>query len=1282
MKSKIFLVFVALLLLLVTSASDSINNIDVSIWNELEESSFVYSEHDPIVISSNEDFESQGWPGTGIESNPYLIEGLNITSDGICVNISDTTSHFIITNCIITSDTPSDKNGIHIQNVTHGVVRDSIIEWHGHGLYLNSSAGFVLINNTANQNSIDGFYIDHSDHCILRENVVDYDYGGLANGFVIFYSSNCSIIDCDASWLPNNGFFLTDSMNCQVINCTANYNSDYGFMIRRSNNCTLSGNTANNNLEIGFYFYYSDNCTAMCNIVNNNSENGFYLFESNGCLLEENEAYSNKQAIFIDFSFDCNMTKNIMYGCETGVIVQYSNQISFSNNQILDNTLNGVHIYYSENCTLANNNASINGVNGFYIVSSSFIDLITNFVTLNGQDGIRFEMTNDSQLIMNSLLNNSESGAFFYSSPNRCGIINNSILFNKWGLFLQESPETNISYNYLYENIRGGLVLWGSSYCSINQNRFERDGIYIVDAGPESSWNHTFTGNTVNEKPIGYFLGESDLEMDGGAFSQIIIASSNNVTIRNGTFDDGDRGVQIGFSTNCTIINSTANGNTVGIWLYQSEFCNVINCTIEDNTERGVSAYSNLNFSLKESTLRGNDYYTVLLFGSQNAKVISNYIVDNLGDGIHIPAECNGSEIINNTICGNRRGIHISSHKLVIHANFIAHNIWANVYVWSIYNVEITNNTIIGSASKGIFLEGMCESNQIHYNKIGWNLDGNIDDSNTQSNWDDGLSLGNYWDDYTGIGTYSIQGSAGSVDNLPQKLIDFTAPSINEHSDFSFERGSVGNSIEWDARDDFPKNYTIFNNGEIISQKKWYGFNISFCLDQLEFGIHNITVQVYDFGGSFALDSVNVSVLDSILPSIDGPSYKSVSEGSIGNNITWLTSDYSPSTYAIYINNTNVFSDVWIKDVISYLIDHLTLGEYNITLELYDMAMNKMTDTVWVSIVDVTVPTIDTSPDVEYVIGMVNQWITWTVYDLHPNNYTIFLNDSILIQDDWYDLSITINIDGLEVGTYNYTVLLVDSSGNANTDTVLVFVNQDTSPPEIDNPSNIIIEEGSVGNSIIWHPTDLNPSYYEVYRNRTLRFSDTWNGSQINVSLDDLPMGIYNFTLIVLDASGTRANDTVFVTVLDITFPVIDSPQDIEYEERTTNHSIMWSPSDTHPHFYEIYCNNSLIETGNWNGSQIFISIDGLDSDWYNYTLVVHDICGNSASDQVIVIVFESIATTTTIPTTTTGTTTTDVTNTTYETNTGIEQLLSIITIGSLIFVVAVLFLVFHSRKS
>jgi hypothetical protein len=118
--------------------------------------------------------------------------------------------------------------------------------------------------------------------------------------------------------------------------------------------------------------------------------------------------------------------------------------------------------------------------------------------------------------------------------------------------------------------------------------------------------------------------------------------------------------------------------------------------------------------------------------------------------------------------------------------------------------------------------------------------------------------------------------------------------------------------------------------------------------------------------------------------------------------------------------------------------------------------------------------------------------------------------------------------------------------------------------------------------------------------------------------------------------------------------PEIDSPADIPYYVGDTGHSITWNPTDEHPVRYEILRNGVSIRTGGWNSTIeiISISVDGLGIGSWNYTIIVTDSGGNSATDTVFVIVSESSTTPITTTTTETTTTTTTETSTTSTTNT------------------------------
>ena len=95
-----------------------------------------YDTHAPFNVTSNSDFETQGWPGNGSAISPYRIQNLNITSttNSTCIWISNTTSHFIIEDCWFTSTI--DNYGLHqslgpitLTNVSNGKVeRNQIVD--------------------------------------------------------------------------------------------------------------------------------------------------------------------------------------------------------------------------------------------------------------------------------------------------------------------------------------------------------------------------------------------------------------------------------------------------------------------------------------------------------------------------------------------------------------------------------------------------------------------------------------------------------------------------------------------------------------------------------------------------------------------------------------------------------------------------------------------------------------------------------------------------------------------------------------------------------------------------------------------------------------------------------------------------------------------------------------------------------------------------------------------------------------------------------------------------
>ena len=180
--------------------------------------------------------------------------------------------------------------------------------------------------------------------------------------------------------------------------------------------------------------------------------------------------------------------------------------------------------------------------------------------------------------------------------------------------------------------------------------------------------------------------------------------------------------------------------------------------------------------------------------------------------------------------------------------------------------------------------------------------------------------------------------------------------------------------------------------------------------------------------------------------------------------------------------------------------------------------------------------------------------------------------------------------------------------------------------PSISNPDDIEYEAGTTGHSIAWTTHNFTPITYELYRDETLWNSATLETSEINISVDGLDPGIYNYSVKVYGSDDAILTNSVFVTVVDTTAPTSSSPQDIQYIESETGNSITWTASDLYPATYEIKRNGTLIQSGEWNitSSSVILSVDGYTTGVYVLEITLVDESGNFESDVVIVTVLPS----------------------------------------------------------
>ncbi len=133
-----------------------------------------YVDHEPIRIVNNTDFAAQageeGWPGAGIEGDPYVIEGYKIKAeDGYAINISDVTAYFIVRDCYLYNDSKRGI-GLHLVNTQNGMLANNTVYKHRYGIRLYNSSDNIIFNNDAETNAYQGIILTYhsSDNRVVH----------------------------------------------------------------------------------------------------------------------------------------------------------------------------------------------------------------------------------------------------------------------------------------------------------------------------------------------------------------------------------------------------------------------------------------------------------------------------------------------------------------------------------------------------------------------------------------------------------------------------------------------------------------------------------------------------------------------------------------------------------------------------------------------------------------------------------------------------------------------------------------------------------------------------------------------------------------------------------------------------------------------------------------------------------------------------------------------------------------------------------------------------------
>ncbi len=109
-------------------------------------------------------------------------------------------------------------------------------------------------------------------------------------------------------------------------------------------------------------------------------------------------------------------------------------------------------------------------------------------------------------------------------------------------------------------------------------------------------------------------------------------------------------------------------------------------------------------------------------------------------------------------------------------------------------------------------------------------------------------------------------------------------------------------------------------------------------------------------------------------------------------------------------------------------------------------------------LVDTILPELSDETDIVYIRGETGNVLSWSCSDEYPFRYVIYRNSETHRIRNWYGNDISINVDNLNFGAYNFTIVVRDAAGNEVSHSLYVHVTMDM----FGGQATVIILGGSV----------------------------------------------------------------------------------------------------------------------------------------------------------------------------------------------------------------------------
>ncbi|MBD3158724.1 MAG: hypothetical protein GF309_08055 [Candidatus Lokiarchaeota archaeon] len=836
-----------------------------------------YTNHGPITIIDDANFTDYGFPGNGSQSNPYIIEGYNITTDGDCIYIENVQSHFEIRGNLLASATT--KAGWGVRIVTTGnhslVYNNTVVDKNrgigameapvdiinntvdspNSGIYCFRPEGIVENNTVSNIPGGYGIRVWQGNDITVRNNTVT-DVMSVHGGLSLYYSTDINVVE---NTFVRSGIELTlttveaharHNFTDNVINGlplaylwnTSGTDLDvngYGqVIVANSTDITLRNGAINETIS-GIQIWNSENITGV-DLVFGNNDQAVSVHYSENILVTNSTFENNNRGVKLASSISSNVSgstftgslgysietssstqeslfkNNSFYGASIGILLAHDN-MSVINNRFFDCDYS-IRGFNSKNVTVRGNYVTGTTFSAMYLYNTVNYTIIQNEVINNNQKGIELSgaSSEDNRVYHNYI---------GWNTPNAYDTGTNNV----W------DDDVNVG-NYWHDYSGSGTYSISGTAGAID--RYPSIIRPIVSAPANISYEEGMTGNNITWGALSYDPDQYTVLRNGTSVADSSWAGED-ITV---STDGLSAGL---YNFTVTVLNSAGAKSNDTVWVH-----------VIASSAPHIDSPSDRSFA--EGTLclhltwTANDDFPATYTVFKNSTVFDSGV-------------WNSSEIRISL-----DGLVVGEYNFTTLVTDEAGNKAADSVIVTV--LDETSPTTSSPADE-VIEYGMTDVS------VSWELqDGHPVGYEVFHN---GTSVqSGEWSVTGEIITISLEGFGLGVHNLTivatdiggntaadtvfVTVVDSENPTIDSPQDVSVAENATGVTVAWNASDDTPESYSIYKDGELFREGEWNSSeeSISVLLDGFAVGEYNLTIVVEDAAGNTVSDTVIVIITE------------------------------------------------------------------------------------------------------------------------------------------------------------------------------------------------------------------------------------------------------------------------------------------------------------------------------------------------------------------------------------------------------------------------------------